>query len=110
MGRTMGDGVVRGRMGSVMTMQYLPMCEAALVVEVCCSVLQCVVWQCVAVCCSVLQCVAVCCVAVCGGVLQCVVLQYDNDAISANVRGSSSCRGVLQCVVLQCVVWQCMAV
>ena len=59
------------------------------VVQVCCSVLQCVavccrVLQCVAECCSVLQCVAVCC-----SVLQCVAV----------------CCSMLQCVVLCCSVW-----
>ena len=80
-------------------------CSVLQCVAVCCSVLQCVAvsLQCVAVCCSVLQCVAVCCgelqrVAVCCSVLQC----------------SSVLQCLLQCITVCCSVlqrvFQCVAV
>ena len=72
--------------------------QGAVVVAVCCSVLQCVA-VCGSVCCSVLQCAAVWCsvlqwVAVCGIVLQ---------------RVAVCCR-VLQCMAVCCSVLQGVAV
>ena len=102
------------------TVLYL---ESSRELQVCCSVLQCVVvrcsvLQCVEVCCSVLQCVAVCCnVLLCEAVrcnvLQCVavrcnVLQWWSTARS---RCCTSSRVVgCRCIAVCCSVLQCVAV
>ena len=72
------------------------------VLNLCCSVLQCVavccsVLQCVAVRCSALQCVVVCCM------LQCV-------ACCSVLQSVAVCCSVLQCVAVCCSVLQCAAV
>jgi len=71
------------------------------IIEVCCSVLQCVavfysVLQCVAMCCNVLQCVAVCWTRSC--------------ASTSSLRCVAVCCSVLQCVAVCCSVLQCVAV
>jgi len=92
-------------------LQWVTVCCSAskrrlrLVVELCCSVLQCVVvWcnalHCVAVCCRVLYCVAVCCSA-----LQCDAVPLHGVSVLL-WRCVAVCCRVLQCVaVLQRVVY-----